>query len=106
MNHTCNLDTSGFSKELELMLEILKQQNSNELLMNKNLFKDIDWNLFLRLTRHHRVYPSIYQKIKLVNEDFVPTFVLEALQLDYQKNIFRMLQLSGETESISKLFSE
>ena len=77
-----------------------------KLLKNENLLKDIDWNLFIQLTRHHRVYPIIYQKIKLVESRFVPAFVLETLQLDYRKNIFRMLQLSGETESISKLFTK
>lgn len=106
MNHIYNLDTSGFSKELVLMLGMLKQQSNDELLNNEDLFKDIEWEIFIQLARHHRVYPTIYQKIKSVSKDFIPTFVIEALQSDYQKNIFRMLQLSGETELISKLFSE
>ena len=106
MNHIFNLDTSGFSKELVFMLEMLKQQSNDELLNNENLLKDIDWKLFIQLTKHHRVYPTIYQKIKLMESDYIPTFVLETLQLEYRKNIFHMLQLSGETESVSKLFSE
>lgn len=106
MNHISNLDTSGFSKELVLMLEMLKQVSNEELLENEKLLKDIDWKLFIQLTQHHRVYPTIYQKIKSVSNHVIPTFVVENLQIEYQKNIFRMLQLSGETESISKLFSE
>lgn len=106
MNHIFNLDTSEFSKELVLMLEMLKQQNMDELLKNEDMLKVINWKVFIQLTRHHRVYPTIYQKIKSVSKDLIPTFVIEAFQLDYQNNIFRMLQLSGETESISKLLSE
>ena len=30
MNHIFNLDTSGFSKELFLMLDMLKQQSNDE----------------------------------------------------------------------------
>ena len=106
MNHVFKLDTSGFSKELVFMLEMLKQQSNDELLNNENLLRDMDWKLFIQLTKHHRVYPTIYQKIKLMESDYIPTFVSETLQLEYRKNIFHMLQLSGETESVSKLFSE
>ena len=84
----------------------MKQQSNDELLNNENLLRDMDWKIFIQLTKHHRVYPTIYQKIKLMESDYIPTFVLETLQLEYRKNIFHMLQLSGETESISKLFSE
>ena len=27
-------------------------------------YKDIDWELFLQLAKHHRVYPILYSKIK------------------------------------------
>nr|WP_084375022.1 nucleotidyltransferase family protein [Neobacillus soli] len=68
-------------------------------------FEDIDWDLFIQLSKHHRVFPLIYKRIKDLGENYIPASVLQELCRLYQKNIFRMLQLSGESEKISKLFS-
>ena len=43
-------------------------------------------------------------KLKNISENFIPSFVMDRLSHDYKKNTFQMLHLSGEMESLSKLF--
>ena len=41
-----------------------------------------------------------------INNNDIPPFVIQQLRQHYQKNVFRMLQLSGETEQIAQIFAE
>lgn len=94
-----------FSKELQLLLFFLDSKIDNKNLSNEEeRFRDINWDHFLQLTLHHRVYPIIYTKIKEINCSLIPAKVLGKLQQYYQKNIFQMLKLTGESESISSIF--
>ncbi|MBM7563594.1 nucleotidyltransferase domain-containing protein [Paenibacillus sacheonensis] len=58
----------------------------------------IDWNQFLGLIRHHRVYPQLYARLK--TSQLIPADVLQALHRDFARNTFRMLRLSGEMERV------
>ena len=69
-----------------------------------DLLTGVDWDLFLELTRHHRIYPLLYSRLKYLSSDGIPSFVIERLSRDYKKNTFRMLHLSGEMEMLSKMF--
>ena len=40
----------------------------------------IDWNLFIELALHHRVYPLLYAKIKSVPNELVPKFVIQVIE--------------------------
>ena len=52
-------------KELKLQLEIMKCKTTDELKeIDKEWFAHIDWDKFLELAMHHRVYSVIYQKMK------------------------------------------
>jgi hypothetical protein len=93
-----------FPNELKLLLSFLNKGESDTYL-NSEHFKDIDWDLFIRLSKHHRVFPSIFKRMKELVGNNIPPSVLHELFTLYQKNIFRMLQLSGETQNISKLFT-
>ncbi|WHX41408.1 nucleotidyltransferase family protein [Mesobacillus sp. AQ2] len=94
-----------FSKELQLLLFILDSKIDDKNLSNeKERFRDINWDHFLQLTLHHRVYPILYTKLKGINCSLIPAKVLGKLQHYYQKNIFQMLMLTGESESISSTF--
>ncbi|MGG0788115.1 nucleotidyltransferase family protein [Peribacillus simplex] len=99
------LDLSHLPKELRLLLEIMKT-NNDSVSLSDELFIDIDWELFLRMSRHHRVNPLIYSKLKMIDEKRVPLNVIQILYEDYKKNTFQMLLLCGEMELVSKLFSE
>ncbi|WP_217597199.1 nucleotidyltransferase family protein [Cohnella sp. GbtcB17] len=62
--------------------------------------EDVDWTNFLRLTRHHRVYPSVYRRLKKEASYAVPEPVMRQLQEQYRQNAVRMLGLAGESARI------
>ncbi|WP_203290315.1 nucleotidyltransferase family protein [Metabacillus sp. cB07] len=103
-----NLDLSKLPRELKIILELLKNQ-SPELLKekSKNLFHKIDWQNFVQLCIHHRVYPLIYPRLKLIPVDIVPEHIICYLEDKFKFNTFKMLFLCTEMEQISrKLLSE
>ncbi|WP_349727935.1 nucleotidyltransferase domain-containing protein [Peribacillus frigoritolerans] len=107
MNKNYSLNMSIISSELKLLLEIMKMKNDDsKWSLKKELVKDIDWNLFVILVDHHRVYPLIYLKIKNINNNMIPSQVIQILQKKYKENTFQMLLLSAEMENISKDFTE
>ncbi|EEK77890.1 nucleotidyltransferase domain-containing protein [Bacillus cereus] len=107
MRNSYELDLNNINKELQLQLEIIRRKNIFELKeMGKDLFEDIDWDTFLALAIHHRVYAYIYPKLKLLSSEYVPSHVTQILQKYYKMNTFQMLYLSGEIERIGKLFHE
>ncbi|MDM5313201.1 nucleotidyltransferase domain-containing protein [Peribacillus frigoritolerans] len=107
MDTNLSLNLSTLSKELRLILEIMKTKSSDSIEpTKKEMFKDIDWDLFLKISMHHRVYPILYSQLKMIDSKLVPPYVFQILNREYKKNTFQMLQLSGEMEQISKLFIE
>ena len=99
-NHNINL----LSNELKLLLSLIKCSCVDEL--RPWLEEKIDWELFLQLVRHHRVYPSVYHSLKKLESESVPHNVMQFIYKDYQMNTFQMLNLSREMEGIAKLFNE
>ncbi|MFP7224995.1 nucleotidyltransferase family protein, partial [Priestia filamentosa] len=100
MERNGELDLSLLPRELKVMLTILNHREGN-LVLEQN----IDWNYFLQLVKHHRIYPLVYAKLRELRDPAVPPFVMEMLKKEYQKNTFLMLHLSAEMERVSKLFS-
>lgn len=68
------IDTSQ-SKELHFLLTLLREENTSEEIIP---LKELDWNHFLELVKHHRVCPLIYIKLK-DTPDAVPSHVIEVL---------------------------
>ncbi|PEJ25959.1 Renal dipeptidase [Peribacillus butanolivorans] len=107
MDMNLSLNLSILSKELRLILEIMKMKYSDSVdLTKKGMFTDIDWELFLQMSMHHRVYPIIYSKLKIIDPKLVPPYVFQTLNREYKKNTFQMLHLSGEMGQLGKLFNE
>ncbi|NOU65174.1 Renal dipeptidase [Paenibacillus sp. LMG 31461] len=96
-----------FSKELKLLLSLMNMPSGEKRIniCNENL-KDIDWDELLVLTRHHRVYPNVYEKLRQTDDERIPSYVIRQMQKDYQRNTFSMLHLSSEMGSIAKQFDE
>ncbi len=103
MNKHIDLNVTNISKELKLILEIVKSENDD---ISKDWYVDIDWDLFLQLALHHRLYPLIYTKIMKMEGSRIPSHISQTLYNYYQKNTFRMLHLCGEMEKLGKLFNE
>ncbi|WHY55216.1 nucleotidyltransferase domain-containing protein [Peribacillus simplex] len=107
MDYNYNLNLSSLPKELRLLLEIVKAENDDGISTSlKELLVGIDWELFLELARHHRVYPLIYSRLSKLEEKIIPDNIFEILFQEYKKNTFQMLKLSGEMERLGKFFSE
>ncbi|USL31713.1 nucleotidyltransferase domain-containing protein [Priestia megaterium] len=107
MDYKFQFDLTLMPKELKLLLELIKDENDQHIQQQKKeWFANIDWDYFLKLSMHHRIYPLVYLKLKEVASELTPSYVLQTLQVEYQKNTFQMLHLSGEMERISKLFTE
>ncbi|WP_260284795.1 nucleotidyltransferase domain-containing protein [Peribacillus aracenensis] len=101
------LDLSSLPKELRLLLEIMKTDEHNIIgSVKKELYVDIDWEVFLQLARHHRVYPLVYSKLKNTHDNQIPPHVIQTLYKEYKKNTFQMLHLSGEMEQVSEIFNK
>ncbi|CAM4225239.1 Renal dipeptidase [Bacillus luti] len=107
MEKDFGLNVEFMSKELKLLLAILKLQDEETVQTYSNeWFSDIDWKVFLEQAVHHRVYPVIYQKLKQVDEELIPSHIVQTLNRKYKKNTFQMLYLSAEMERINKLCNE
>ncbi|MBB6735129.1 nucleotidyltransferase family protein [Cohnella zeiphila] len=105
MDKSFRLDVGPFPMELNVMLEALrggagpeKERPGTPLLPN------IDWNQFMKLVRHHRVYPQIYANP--ANGGLIPPDVLQTVGRDYRMNALGMLRLSAEMERVCKALNE
>lgn len=105
MSYSFALNLEGVPKELKVLLAFLSEdqrQVGSELI--EDLKNDIDWDLFLQLAIHHRLFPLLYSRIQDV--EGVPVAVVQYLDRQYKRNTFGMLQLAGEMEYVSRLFAE
>lgn len=105
MDNVYNVDFL-MPKELRLILAIINNNEESKVCLRKELINDIDWDLFLELGRHHRLYPLVYSKLNNLDKKLLPQNVLQSLQHEYKYNTFKMIQLSGEMDFVSRLFSE
>ncbi|NHC43545.1 nucleotidyltransferase family protein [Bacillus sp. MM2020_1] len=100
-NYKITLDMNNFSKELVLLLFILKDSNTP---LPKELLTDVNWELFLQYVDHHRLYPVVYKTLKQKNNN-IPFYVVNTLSAWYKTNTFQMLLLNAEMEQVSSLLS-
>ena len=100
-----NLDMSALPKELNLLLHFMKRESGKTVFSrHEELFSEINWDVFLKLTHHHRIYPYIYSRLKEIDPKWIPAKVVQEVCHGYQKNTFHMLRLSGEMDQLCKLF--
>ncbi|MGP4074912.1 nucleotidyltransferase domain-containing protein [Halobacillus sp. K22] len=106
MSRDTTLQLANVPKEVHLIIQLLKSEKQQEVDdLSEEWFKEIDWQLFIKQAMHHRLYPLLYSKVKMVGAERIPEFVEEKLRVEYKRNTFQMLQLSGEMERMSRLFS-
>lgn len=67
---------------------------------------DINWDEFLKLVMHHRVYPQVFKVFKKWDSQFISQAVFLKIESLYTKNLFRMLQLTKEMVMVSRSFAE
>ncbi|MGO4274859.1 nucleotidyltransferase family protein, partial [Paenibacillus sp. TAF58] len=107
MENDFRSDSMLFSNELTLLLSIMRMDKEESMLWkDQGIENEIDWGAFLQLARHHRVFSLLYTNLRKTDSDWVPPYVMNTLQMDYQENTFNMLRLSAEMEQTCKLFSD
>ena len=105
MDNDCKLDLSAFPEELNIMLAFMRTDADLQVQQSVNpSLSNIDWNQFLELVRHHRVYPQLYADMK--TSELIPADVLQVLHRDFVQNTFQMLRLSGEMERVCRTLQE
>lgn len=98
MDNNFRLDSAPFSDELNLLLSIMRSDQVE--------ITEIDWDRFLDLARHHRVYSILYNHLRKTDDVRIPPQVRQALKREYQSNTFDMLRLSAQMEGLCTLFSD
>ncbi|PIH59788.1 nucleotidyltransferase family protein [Paenibacillus sp. LK1] len=99
--------TADFPQELKLILSMIKGDLTAITSEDAQIrMKDMDWQLFLQLAHHHRLYSVLYLKIKELYSAVIPAFVVENLRQQYTTNTFRMLHLTAEMEQVCGAFRE
>lgn len=109
MNHnqSIKLDKSGIPPVLALIMDILSAESHQDFLdIEQKIAMGVDWPLFLKYVRHHRVYPSIYKKLKQFGDNIIPPQVFQAISNDYRANTLNMLRLCSELENVSRKFHD
>ena len=98
-----SLDIAGFSNELKLMLALIKDDNDS---IQAFIKSSINWHVFLKVIKHHRLYPIIYRKLQDGFRQEIPDEIMEQLRSLYQQNTFQMMKLSAEMERVSVCLQE
>ncbi|MGI8384802.1 nucleotidyltransferase domain-containing protein [Robertmurraya sp. P23] len=99
MKSVCEVNLSTIPAELQLILNLLED---NYLLFEERISdREINWDIFIKLSYHHRLYPALYNKLAQTNIPWIPKNVLQKLKTSYEKNTFHMLFLSREMETIN-----
>lgn len=104
MNKNTDINLANIPQELILIMDIIKSEKNNDLLNNSLI--DIDWELFVQLAIHHRLYPILYPRLTKLKRNLIPGSALKRLNALFMKNTFEMLYLCGEMEQLSRLFGE
>ncbi|MBD2872040.1 nucleotidyltransferase domain-containing protein [Paenibacillus arenilitoris] len=107
MNNDITLQMEDLPNELRLLLAFLSADHEADLAFDyQELLQQADWDRFIALARHHRVFPSVKRRLHELGSVDIPTFVAQLFHRDYYRNTLQMLALSGEMEQLSKAFSD
>ncbi|MCA0172252.1 hypothetical protein LCD38_10150, partial [Bacillus sp. RAR_GA_16] len=88
MKNTPRLNLKNFSNEFNLLLDIIRLENVDDIELGIeqiiNTYTRVNWNEFMELVLHHRVFPVVVPKMLLFQKNgFFPGFVGELLNSHY-----------------------
>ena len=101
-DHTNNF-YNALPAELRLLLlcSKLKIERREQQVIDQLLVGPIDWDFFVYLTLHHKVYPIVYRYLSTLS--VVPKEALLALQQQTNKNISQTLPMMAELVRVLKI---
>ncbi|MDD9266534.1 nucleotidyltransferase family protein [Paenibacillus sp. GCM10023248] len=97
MDNDFRVDSALFSKELNLLLSVIRNEHEK--------INEVEWDTFLQLARHHRVYPILYTRLRNFEHGQIPLEVMNELKKEYKRNTLDMLRLSAIMEGLFKMLS-
>lgn len=86
---------NNLSAELKLLL-LCCQPICEPEAIDYLLVSPLDWQQFVHLAVHHRMYPLVYKTLSTMSSPAVPEEVLALLLLENRKNTTKTLQMTGE----------
>lgn len=87
------------SPELRLICACVKHQiikTEEQKGITGSFAGQIDWDMFVHLSLHHRVYPLVYQCLSSLERSDVPHEVVDVLRQKSRENMTKTLQMTGE----------
>ena len=100
---TRSINAESFPTDMKLLLAFLASDSPEDISeRHGELLRGADWNQFIELARHHRVFPTINRKLQSMAAPAVPAFLVGLFKRDYYRNTLQMLALSGEIEQLAK----
>lgn len=96
------------SPEIKLVLLCSKLEitGNNLQAIESLLAGPIDWQLFLELTEHHRVYPLAYRCLSTLGHSVVPTEIVSALRQKSRHTTSKCLQMTGELVKVLRAMEQ
>lgn len=101
-----NKGIKELSPELRLLLICAQGFTEPDDKLDTIITPQIDWDLFIGLAIHHRVYPLIYKSLSRLNNNVVPSHVINTLQQAYRKNTLIAVNMAGEMVRVLNCFIE
>ncbi|SFI88949.1 Uncharacterised nucleotidyltransferase [Paenibacillus sp. UNC496MF] len=108
MADTGDMEGESLPKELSFLLGLLREEEEPDLdgIDDRGPDPALDWNAVLYLAQHHRIYPTVYERLSRLEGNRVPEAVGREFEALYRLNTFHMLHLSGEMERVCAAFAE
>ncbi len=99
------MDQDNITGKINHELWLILAAASDDTAKTQNLLKQpVDWDLLLKLSVHHRVYPLVYKTFSKLTNPAVPEHVMDFLRQKYQENALQALSMTGETVRMVKCF--
>ncbi|MEH7096696.1 nucleotidyltransferase domain-containing protein [Neobacillus vireti] len=110
MKRNASLNLTLVPEELKLILEIIRVGKTGNKQIHekwKSVSNNLDWDLFLELAIHHRLYPILYSYLKKVDTySIIPCQMIKKLSQLYKINTLQMLQLRAEMDCLGELLTK
>lgn len=106
MMKAAKIDLSDISNELSFLLFILRDVQELDEKRIREYASNMNWDSFIQLTLHHRVYPIVYLKLNQIRSSLIPAEIMELLLYHYNSNILKMMQLTKEMNKICGKLSD
>ena len=94
------------SPEFKLLLQCRMGKESEKIALEQLLDGKIDWDVFMEMAMHHRIYPLVYKALSTLDHSKIPEKVIIFLKQEYRNNAAMAVTMAAEMARIVKCFKE